>query len=70
MLQKWKLTKINFTKPHENITYKGSNEANTQYHKAICSRYYIYYNTDMFSPSLESQTDVICSGMATIENGA
>ena len=28
MLQKWKLTKINFTKPHENITYKGSNKAN------------------------------------------
>ena len=35
MLQKWKLTKINFTKPHENITYKGSNKANAQHHKAI-----------------------------------
>ena len=32
MLQKWKLTKINFTKPHENITYKGSNnKANAQH---------------------------------------
>ena len=28
MLQKWKLTKTNFTKPYENITYKGSNKAN------------------------------------------
>ncbi len=53
MLQKWKLTKINFTKPHENITYKGSNKANAQHHKAICNRYYICYNTDMFSQSLE-----------------
>ena len=59
MLQKWKLTKINFTKPHENITYKGSNKANAQHHKAICNRYYICYNTDMFSQSLESQTDFI-----------
>ena len=80
MLQKWKLTKINFTKPHENITYKGSNKANSQhhkvlslislvvsvdvkhhvfYHKAICNRYYICYNTDMFSQSLESRTDFI-----------
>ena len=48
MLQKWKLTKINFT-------YKGSNNANAQQHKAICNRYYICYNTDMLSQSLESQ---------------
>ena len=34
MLQKWKLTKVSFTKPHENITYKGSNKANAQHHKA------------------------------------
>ena len=46
MLQKWKLTKINFTKPHENITYKGMDKANAQHHKAICNRYYICYNTD------------------------
>ena len=59
MLQKWKLTKINFTKQHENITYKGSNKANAPHHKAICNRYYICYNTDMFSQSLESQTDFI-----------
>ena len=59
MLQKWKLTKISFTKPHENITYKGSNKANAQHHKAICNRYYICYNTDMFSRSLESQIDFI-----------
>ena len=59
MLQKWKLTKIGFTKPHENITYKGSNKANAQHHKAACNRYYICYNTDMFSQSLESQTDFI-----------
>ena len=69
MLQKWKLTKINFTKPHENITYKGSNKANDQHHKAICNRYYICNNTDMFSQSLESQTDFIISSMVTIENG-
>ena len=31
MLQKWKLTKINLTKPHENITYKGSNKADAQH---------------------------------------
>ena len=46
-------------KPHEDITYKGSNKANAQHHKAICNRYYICYNTDMFSQSLESQTDFI-----------
>ena len=49
MLQKWKLTKISFTKPHENITYKGSNKANAQDHTAIRKRYYICYNTDMLS---------------------
>ena len=59
MLQKWKLIKINFPKQHENITYKGSNKANAQHHKAICNRYYICYNTDMFSQSLKSQTDFI-----------
>ena len=56
MLQKWKLTKINFTKPHENIAYKGSNKANAEHHKAMCNRYFICYNTDMFLQSLESQT--------------
>ena len=59
VLHKWKLTKISFTKSHENITYKGSNKATAQHHKAICNRYYICYNTDMFSQSLESQTDFI-----------
>ena len=55
MLHKWKLNKIDFTKPLKNITYKNSNKTNAQHHKAICNRYYILYNTDMFSRSLESQ---------------
>ena len=32
---------------------------NAQHHKAVCNRYYICYNTDMFSQSLESQTNFI-----------
>ena len=47
------------TKPHEDITYKGSNKANAQHHKAICNIYYICCNTDMFSQSLESPADFI-----------
>ena len=32
VLKKLKLSKTNFTKPYESITYKGSNKANAQHH--------------------------------------
>ena len=41
------------------LPIKAVIKANAQHHKAICNRYYICYNTDMFSQSLESQTDFI-----------
>ena len=60
MLQKWKLTKISFTKPHENITYKGSNKANAQHHISEDMKPHIIITTRQYAIDITFVITLTC----------